>query len=74
MSLWVTEMKVVMARLEPNKPTVMPMVTGKSIVRTVVNFVEGFRPALDHLKPGAEPARDRACRIMKVCTEAANDR
>jgi hypothetical protein len=25
-------MKVAMARLEPNKPTVMPMVTGESLV------------------------------------------
>lgn len=39
MSLWVTEMKVAMARLEPNKPTVMPMVTGDIVVRTATIFV-----------------------------------
>jgi len=39
LSLWVTEMKVAMARLEPNKPTVMPMVTGKLSSETAVNFV-----------------------------------
>lgn len=78
LSLWVTEMKVAMARLEPNKPTVMPMVTEESLVRTVVidNMVNIARsqPALDHFEPGAKPACDRACRIMKVCTKATNNR
>lgn len=51
-------MKVAMARLEANKPTVMPMVTDwDPSQRTAISVING-RHALNHIQPGAKPTRD----------------
>jgi len=68
------EMKVAMAKVRAEQADRDANVTGELFVRTALKFRRGSQPALDHLEPGAKPACDRACGIMKVCTKATNDR